>query len=276
MYLSIIGTFGFADEDPGATLSAWAELAGVQTVQGYRNPDNEPSVEQMLAWAEEAGLPYDSIHGLFGEQYDPSSPDESVRRFAVETYRSEGELVRALGGTMVVVHPSPAMPDYDGADRRQRWRQLARSINELSEIGQALGVEYLIENQPPYHPVGVQPAELVAAVHSCRQAHIGFCLDVGHAHMVGDEVSAVRSIGPLLRMVHASDNNGTLDEHRLCFEGTVHWAGLGQAFEQTGFDGPFMLEVFLEADEVRRLVSERWVARLRKALRLLPRPVQPG
>ncbi|MCG3180495.1 MAG: endonuclease 4 [Phycisphaerae bacterium] len=277
MYLSVIGTFGFADPQPGETLSAWARLAGVQTVQGYRNPEKEPTVEQMLAWAAQAELTFDSIHGIFGPQFDPSSPDEQVRRRSVDAYRAEGDLALALGGPMIVVHPAPAMPQYDGLDRRTRWRQLARSINELSEIGQSLGVEYLIENQPPYHPIGSDTAELVAAVQSCRQANIGFCFDTGHAHMAGDEVAALASVGSLLRIVHASDNDGRLDGHGLCFEGTVNWTGVGRELKRMGFDGPFMFEVFLDAAEVSRRVTPQWIDRVRRTLKLDPRPIpSPG
>lgn len=270
MYLSVIGTFGFADPEPGETLAAWAELVGVQTVQGYRNVEKEPSVEQMLAWAAQANLPFDSIHGVFGQSIDPSSPDEAIRRRSVDVYRSEADLVRALGGTMIVVHPAPSMHDYDGGDRDVRWRQLARSINELSEIGQALGVEYLIENQPPYHPVGHDTAELAAAIRTCRQAAIGMCIDVGHAHMVGDEIAALRAAGSLLRMIHASDNEGRLDAHQLCFEGTIDWKGVGQTLADMDFDGPFMFEVFLTAEELRGMLTPQWVRRLNDTLMFSP------
>jgi len=268
MYLTVIGSFGFADPDPARTLSAWAELAGVRAVQAYRNTENSPTVEQMLAWAGSAGLAFDSLHGVFGPRFDPSSPDEDVRRFSVDAYRAEGQLVRRLGGDMVVVHPSPAVMDYNGDDRPERLRQLARSIDELSAIGRQLAVDFLIENQPPYHPVGADTAELVEVVRRCRRERIGFCFDTGHAHMAGDEAAALRSVGSLLRMVHASDNNGRLDEHLLCFDGAVDWAGVGGELRAMDFDGPFMFEVFFTADQLRPKLTASWRRRLLDVLGL--------
>lgn len=270
MHLTVIGTFGFDDPDPGLTLKTWVQLTGVDAVQGYRNPSANVTEQAMLDAASAAGLSYDSIHGLFGLDLDPSSPSESVRQSTIATYRSEGEFVRRLGGTMVVVHPSPQMNGSDRADPDVRRRQLARSISELSELGSELGVDYLIENQPPGHPIGASVSELVSVLRQSRTRHIGLCFDTGHAHIAGDEVGALKSVGSLLRMVHASDNHGGQDEHLFCLDGTVDWAGLGLQLKRMQFAGPFMFEVFFDAAGVHRVATADRMARLRRDLCLDP------
>src|SRR5690606_20366711 len=97
------------DFDTPALLRAYRQL-GCVTCQFYRNETAPPDLAEAKRIAEAAGLPFDSIHGVFGEAYDPSSPDETVRARAIEVYRREADVALALGGPMVVVHPAPPAP----------------------------------------------------------------------------------------------------------------------------------------------------------------------
>ncbi|MDD4890068.1 MAG: sugar phosphate isomerase/epimerase [Phycisphaerae bacterium] len=267
MQFSVISAFGFEDPDPGATLAAWAGLAGVGIAQAYRNPGAALQPEQMRTVASRAGVIFDSLHGVFGPEYDLSSPDESVRNRTMDAYCGEADFARKLGASIVVVHPSPQTADAcDDRWRSTRLRQCSRSLDELSEVGDACGLKFLIENMPPGHPVGSDPAELARLVRNTRCGGLGICFDVAHAFLGGDARAGLAECGSLLQYVHASDNSGETDEHRLPFDGRIDWAGVGRGLAGIGYDGPFMLEVFLPAGEVCRQVTAEWVGRLRAAM----------
>jgi sugar phosphate isomerase/epimerase len=72
---------------------------------------------------------------------------------------------------------------------------------------------------------------------------VGVCLDLGHAHIEENALSAVREAGPRLIHVHASDNRGEKDEHLVPGKGAIPWDDVAKALRKTGFDGPFTVEI---------------------------------
>ena len=129
--LSTVAAFGFGDFDPPQMLELYRRL-GCTSCQFYRNEANPPAVADVRRITADAGLAVDSIHGVFGEAYDPSSLDESHRRQTVEVYRREAELAAELGGPMVVVHPAApvpgdALPDDD--QRQAHFEAFRKSVD---------------------------------------------------------------------------------------------------------------------------------------------------
>src|SRR5262245_42585487 len=98
--LATIAPFGFSF-DPVRLLAAYRRL-GATSCQFYRNPENPPTIADALKASNAAGVPFDSIHGVFGYDIDPSSPVAEHRRHCLGVYETEGRLARDLGGSMVV------------------------------------------------------------------------------------------------------------------------------------------------------------------------------
>ena len=87
---------------------------------------------------------------------------------------------------------------------------------------------------------------------------LGICMDVGHAHMLGDAPEAIETASEYLVTTHIHDNRGQSDDHLVPFQGTINWAATIMAFEKIGYDGVLMYEV--KAAESPRAVLERAVA----------------
>src|SRR3990172_8336743 len=77
-YLSTVAAFGFADFNPPTLLPLYRQL-GCRGCQFYRNPENPPAPAEARRIAEDAGLPIDSVHRLFGQDLDPSTPNHPAR-----------------------------------------------------------------------------------------------------------------------------------------------------------------------------------------------------
>ncbi|HUS91185.1 MAG TPA: sugar phosphate isomerase/epimerase family protein [Phycisphaerae bacterium] len=267
MQLGTIAPVGFSDFPPAEWLACFREL-GCTVVQAYRNQAAGVTVRQMLDAIAAGGMPCDSLHGVFGEEYDPSACDDGARRFAMDTYRREGDLARQLGGSLVVAHCSTIRNEgVPEAEKRLRWDQLRRSITELGEYGQKIGVTYAFENLPGYHVIGTDVAELAAVLASLRVPRTGLCLDVGHAHMTGDPAASIRAAGRQLCYVHLSDNSGTGDDHEMPTYGTVDCDAMADALHDVGYHGTVMLEVFRTVDQLRRMLREGCAERLARILR---------
>lgn len=279
--LATIAPFGFSF-DPVRLLTAYRSL-GCTACQFYRSEENPPSAAEALRASLAAGVPFDSIHGRFGAGIDPSAPCAEHRRWCLNLYEEEGRLARDLvgesgGGSspMVVVHPAGwtcgrALLTRQEAAESDRYREpfLREFMVALAEIGERLGVTYLIENQPFNTWMGSDPALLAQRILAVGSARIRMCLDTGHANITtGDVAAAVRAAAPAIAYFHIHDNDGAVDDHRMPGEGTVDWTAFAAALRETGCAAVRMLEVFHDEARVEAAVGAGLGTRLREALAL--------
>lgn len=269
-HLACIAPFGFSF-DPTRFLAAYRAV-GCSTCQFYRNEQRPPAVADALKAASQAGLRFDSIHGVFGFHLDPSSSDERHRQRCLEIYEGEGRLALELGGPMVVVHPSAWNPGMRMMTRGEieaasapRWAHLDDFMKRLAAIGERQGVTYLIENQPMNCPLGHDTVRLARAVLAVGSPRIRMCLDSGHAHMTGDVVASLREAMPAIEYLHVHDNDAKVDDHRMPGDGTIDWAGFAGVLRETGSTVPRMLEVFYDEARVEALGRDGLGARLASA-----------
>jgi len=266
--LGTVAPVGFADFPPAEWLACLRRL-GCSVVQVYRNQQADVSLAQMRDYIAAGGLPCDSLHGVFGEQYDPSSPEEPARRAAVDVYRREGDLALQLGGPLVVVHCATVRRDGIGdRERRVRLDQLRKSVCELGRHGRQTGVRYAFENLPRYHAIGWDVPELAGVLDAAAASHTGMCLDTGHALMAGDVPAAICAGGGRIIYVHFSDNSGASDDHDMPTCGRLDADAVAAALREVGYRGTLMLEVFYRIDRLRRLIDEGLADRLARVVRL--------
>ncbi len=264
--LGTVAPIGFDDFPPGTWLGRLAQL-GCTVVQAYRRQDAGVTADQMIDYIAAGGLPCDSMHGLFGPQYDPSSTEESVRQFAVETYRSEGQLVLELGGSLVVVHCSPKQDKPVSPDEhRMRLDCLRRSVAELGAYGEKIGVTYAFENLPPAYSPGNDPAELAWLLTDVAAPHTAMCFDTGHALMTSDPAGAIAAAGSQIAYVHFSDNNGQADEHKMPTHGKLDCNAVADALAGTRYNGTLMLEVFRPIEALDEMIKADIATRLAEIL----------
>ncbi len=255
--LATIAAFGFPDI-PTATMLRLMKQIGCQTCQFYRNEKAPPDVAEARRLAEDAGLPIDSVHGVFGPTYDPSSPDESVRSASVAVYQHEAELALQLGGPRVVVHPAPhATPEQPltPAIHQPRRDAMARSLDELAVIGQSLGVTFLIENLPTEYLFGSNPLDVAELVRDRQTPSLRMCFDTGHAHMTSDILASFTACRDVISYLHVHDNRGDQDAHLLPGEGTIPWDKLNPLLATMPAALPAMLELFQDQATFRAAIQ---------------------
>lgn len=262
--LATVAAFGFDDFDPPIILDLYRQL-GCKSCQFYRNEANPPTVDDVRRITRDADVPVDSIHGVFGSRYDPASTDESHRREVIEIYRREGELALALGGPMVVVHPSNLAPEGHtptDTERADRVDPLRRSIAELAAIGQRQGVVYVWENNPHNMWIGNDPLQLANLLREIDSPHARMCYDTGHAKMTGDVSGRIVNCADVIAYLHIHDNDGVIDDHRMPGDGVIDWEQFREALREAAINVPAMLEVFYLADKLRELATGDLPAKL--------------
>lgn len=76
-----------------------------------------------------------------------------------------------------------------------------------------------------------------------KSDRIRFCYDSGHHHCKTPEEDLLAEYGDQLIAVHLHDNNGLEDQHKLPFDGSIHWAEVMQKLKQANYEGAIALEV---------------------------------
>ena len=172
-------------------------------------------VDQIAAWLNGYGLALLDLHGSVGPEKNWAAAEEYRRLAGVELVRNRLEMAAQLGGEVVIMHAGVS----GNADRAVfAWDFLRRSLDELEPCATKLGVRIALENWPGNWPL---IREVLGAY---TPAYLGLCYDSGHGNLDGDGFAALTSLKNRLVSIHLHDNDGTADQHRLPFSGTIDWA----------------------------------------------------
>jgi sugar phosphate isomerase/epimerase len=143
------------------------------------------------------------------------------------------------------------------------------SLEHLQAFAAPLGVRLLLENLP--NDVAA-PAHLVEIVRAGHFDTIGFCLDVGHAHLAealpatrdqaakSGVVLAFEAFGDRLTELHLHDNHGIRDEHLWPGEGSVAWPEVRERIAALKKQPAGVLEIAHDPAETTAQVEAKAVA----------------
>jgi sugar phosphate isomerase/epimerase len=144
-----------------------------------------------------------TVHGPYGPDILPGSPDEYLRRAAVATHRRHLEASAEIGAKLYVVHPDYVEPP--GPPDAAVVAALQRTIADLEEAQRQTGVAVAVENMP-----GVGGSHFVSPG-DLDLGELGLALDAGHAAISGTLDAFLREPCARLAHVHLHDNRGPTD-----------------------------------------------------------------
>jgi sugar phosphate isomerase/epimerase len=172
-------------------------------------------IAQIAAWLDECGLSLLDLHGSNGPEKNWAAAEEYRRQAGVALVANRLEMTARLGGQVVIMHDGiAARPDGSVP----AWDCLRKSLDELAPQARHLGVRIAIEN-------GNWPL-IRAVLDAYPPDYLGLCYDAGHGNVDGVGLAQLMAMKDRLISIHLHDNDGTADQHRLPFTGTVDWARL--------------------------------------------------
>jgi sugar phosphate isomerase/epimerase len=219
------------------------EVYATRTHFDYHDPAAAGALGE---WLGSSGLGLHSVHaptttgfvgGRWGETLTIAAGDEAQRQLAV------AETIAALGVAAVVpyqflvVHLGVPSAEASANSRAA----VARSLEQILEAAQRVGVTLALELIP--NPLSVAPRLVRWLEDDLDLDRAGICLDVGHAHIVGDVMEAVETCSGHIVTTHLHDNGGTRDDHLMPGHGTIDWDGAMMAFQKVGYDGMQVFEL---------------------------------
>jgi len=218
--------------------------AGINCVEIWiEDPETDPDLLAAgpAAFARrlaDAGLRVNSVHARWGTEYDFASPEAAVRERGIEAGLHAAQVIAAMGGGRVVLHPSAACPEEEHAERAARCRD---SLGQLARRCEGLPATLALENMHANF-MGDRSQDLLACTDGLDPQRVGFCFDTGHAHWSQEGIALGAAMKGRMFTVHLHDNHGVRDEHLLPFDGAIDWRALARVLDEAGYTGPYVIE----------------------------------
>ena len=226
------------------------------------------AIQTLKDWLAEAKLELHSVHapitdvfanGRGQRNFSTALRDREARHATLREMEAALNIARIIPFQFLIVHLGVPDAQHPAADDNNREAAL-RSVEEIREIAGSVSVKVALEVMG--NSLSTAPGLVEVLEGTLDAADIGICMDVGHAHLLGDVAEAIEIASEFLVTTHIHDNRGLTDDHLVPFQGSINWPSAIMALEKIGYDGVLMYEV--KASERPRAVLERAVAARRK------------
>ena len=193
-----------------------------------------------------AGVPIQSIIGAplqgnpgFGAYLGPDA--EKGRAESLAFIRYNVELAAALGASDFSTAEG-RLPE--GADEKEIWARLVRTLQEAAPIAEAEGVTMQIELHPDL--IASTPEKAPRLIEEVGSKAVRICLDFCHANVItkGDPVGMIRALGGSMGAIHISDGIQVGGLHLPIGQGEIDVDACIRAVKDVGHDGPWVLCMF--------------------------------
>lgn len=237
------------DRDHLAQIAAYGfEAVEVFATRSHFDYRDEAQIDGLARWLEETGLRLHGMHAPITDAYGATGwtatystavSDTALRTTAVRETEAALQVARRIPFDVLVVHlGTPAAKNNPGDNSRSA---AVRSLDEICRIAQPLGVRVAAEVIPNRLS---DAASLVALIENeLDTAHVGICLDFGHAHLLGDVADAIETAAEHLITTHLHDNHGRDDEHLVPYLGSIDWGLAVLSMQKIGYEGTWLMEL---------------------------------
>ena len=206
------------------------------------------------AAAKENGIGFSQMHAPFPVWV---KDNETVSAYMITVVEKLCRVCAFLGCPAIVVHPvNRTLKEDELATNFALYRAL---IPVAKETGVKICLENMFTNFNGHTTEGAcaDAAEVCTYIDTLNaeagENCFGYCLDVGHANLVGKKLrSFVRALGHRLTVLHLHENNGVLDQHLAPYTQTavintknaMDWEGFIGALREIGYQGSLSFETF--------------------------------
>ena len=179
----------------------------------------------------------DDVWGRSGPQavIDITEPSKGKRIGMVDEIKRAIEIAEAVPFRYLIQHLGVSGQEFD----ERKLDAGFSSLEELKVFAGQRGVDVLIENTPN----GLSSAERLNAFLRETHLNVGYCFDIGHAHITGQMAEQFELMKTRVRSTHIHDNDGKEDQHLFPGQGTIDWSRAMPMLASAADQYPLLLEL---------------------------------
>jgi len=230
-----------------------AGFAGIELAvgeNGVLTPSTDRATcERYRATADKHGVVLQTLASGMSWGCSPTSPDEQVRRHAIELHK--GALHRAawLGVRAMLFVPGAVKIPWDPAYGPVRYEQAVewarQAVTELVQLAENLDIDLCVENV--WNGLFYSPIEFASFIDGLKSPRLGIYFDVGN--VLGYQQHPphwIEYLGRRIRRVHIKDfktSVGNLSGFCDLLAGDVPWKQTMRALRTIGYDQTIVAEM---------------------------------
>ncbi len=180
------------------------------------------------------------------------------------------ECTAELGAEICVIHPQMMFTPEENAKMYMEYLPYAKSC------GVKIATENLWiwdgQNKRAMHAACSTPENFCRHLDIINDENFVACLDIGHAEMMGEEVSSVsmiKALGKKLAALHIHDNDKRNDSHQIPFSMDIDFESIVKALKEINYNGYFTLEAVNYIDKFSKDDAHIATENLAKSVRKL-------
>jgi len=210
---------------------------------------DKAQVTELAHWFDDSELKLHSVHSpMYTDDVWGKSGPQSVititettkpKRLAMlDEIKRALEIAEKIPFRYLVQHVGVGGEEYD----ERKLDAAFTALEDISLFARQRGVEVLLENIPNR----LSSAERLLHFLEITHLDLGFCFDVGHAHMMEGVETSFALMAPRIRSTHVHDNDGKSDNHLYPFlgqGGTIDWKKTMDLLRTRPGQYPLLLEL---------------------------------
>jgi len=211
---------------------------------------------QLLMHSLHSPLYSDDVWGRSGPNsvLDITEPTKAKRMAIVDQIKRALEVAETVQFRYLIQHiglPGQETDEY-------RIDAAFSSLDEIRAFAGQRGVEVLLENIPNTLSSAARLNDFLQHTH----LNLGYCFDVGHAHMTNGIAAEFALMKSRIRSTHIHDNDGQNDLHQFPGQGAIDWRHTMSLLHSAPDQYPLLLElkevpgVKRPAEDAKRAVDD--------------------
>ncbi|MBO4366426.1 MAG: sugar phosphate isomerase/epimerase [Clostridia bacterium] len=217
--------------------------------------------------ADRAGIAIGQAHAVDPPFINMPADDERLLRMIRRTVMICGY----LGCHYLIIHPAHCEYDANTMTEDDEWAANMHMFGECIPCLKKYDVVACLENMyierggKAYSSICQCPHEANRYIDALNgmagEKRFAFCLDTGHALMVGMQLNnVIRTLGSRLETLHINDNDGMHDWHMMPLTGAMHWEKVYEGLREIGYSGTLNFELYMHFDREVMPEALRFVA----------------
>jgi sugar phosphate isomerase/epimerase len=222
-----------------------AQAIEIFAARGHFNYHDKDHIKELGSWFKSEKIEFHSMHAPIymgndfrsgGQTVNIIDPDKRMRIEAMDEIKRAIEVAEYAPFRFLIQHIGKS----DEFDDPRKFENALSGIEHLRAFARPLGVSLLLENIPNDLAT---PERLKEITRLLRYEDLGFCFDVGHAHLMSSVHQAFGVMADRIRSTHIHDNKRDKDSHLCPGDGTIDWDQTMQALRGAQHAPALLLEI---------------------------------